>query len=329
MDVKENALQIIHFGTPERIMTGPPTHNIAYLGANHEGYTGGGHHVPVGTKWIDVWGTVWYRELEGVMGFPRYHPLHDFPNALESYTWPDPDDPRIYGPIYEQVASWDSEHTFLCGSHRETLWEKAYMLVGMEKLMVAFYTEPDAVRELMHRIMDFQLRIAKHYLAAGVEIVGMSDDLGTQRGLLLSPELLEVFIIPEYKRLFEVYKSRGVLINFHSCGHIQPLVGKFIDLGVDILNPIQASANNLNKLRADTQGKVSLMGGVKSSTIVDGPPEAIRQEVAQRLWQLGRDGGYFCGLDQGMPWPDSHIQALYDAVNELGRYPLLKIEDDS
>jgi uroporphyrinogen decarboxylase len=323
MDVKENALQIIHFGTPDRIVTGPPTHNIAYLGANHEGYKGGGHQVPVGTQWTDVWGTVWYRELDGVMGFPRYHPLHDLPKALNTYPWPDPDDPRICGPIYIQANNWDSDLTFLSGSHRETLWEKAYMLVGMEELMVAFYTEPDAVRDLLHHIMNFQLDIAKHYLAAGVEMVGMSDDLGTQRGLLLSPELLETFFIPEYKRLFDVYRSQGVLINFHSCGHIQPLVNMFIDLGVNILNPIQASANNLDKLRAATMGKIALMGGVKSSTIVDGPPEAIRTEVAQRVWQLGRDGGYFCGPDQGMPWSDAHIQALHDAVDELGRYPLI------
>ena len=202
MDAKENALQIIHFGTPERIMTIPPSHAVAYLGANHEGYTGGGHHVPVGSKWTDVWGTVWHRELDGVMGFPKYHPLNNLPQALSCYTWPDPDDSRICSRIYEQAASWNRDSTFLSGSHRETLWEKSYMLVGMEELMCAFYSEPNAVRALLHRIMDFQLSIARHYLAVGVEIVGMSDDLGTQRGLLLSPEILNTFLVPEYKRFF-------------------------------------------------------------------------------------------------------------------------------
>jgi uroporphyrinogen decarboxylase len=175
--------------------------------------------------------------------------------------------------------------------------------------------------------MDFQLSIARHYLAVGVEIVGMGDDLGTQSRLLLSPKILETFLIPEYKRLFELYKRHGVLISFHSCGHIQPLLSMFIDLGVDILNPVQASANDLNGLRAATKGKMALMGGVSSATIVSGPPEAIREEVAQRMWQLGRDGGYFCSPDQGMPWPDAHIQALQDAVEELGRYPLVEARE--
>jgi uroporphyrinogen decarboxylase len=128
--------------------------------------------------------------------------------------------------------------------------------------------------------------------------------------------------LPEYRRLFDFYNERGILINFHSCGHIAPILEMFMDLGVDILNPAQASANDLDEVRRRTQGRMALQGGVRSSTIVAGPTEAIHDEVARRLWQLGREGGYFCGPDQGMPWPAEHIQALHDAVDELGCYPL-------
>ncbi|TFG71656.1 MAG: hypothetical protein E4H27_04165, partial [Anaerolineales bacterium] len=61
MNPKENALHIIHFGTQDRVVLAPPSHTIADFGANHEGDDGGGHHVPVGTRWTDVWGTVWHR----------------------------------------------------------------------------------------------------------------------------------------------------------------------------------------------------------------------------------------------------------------------------
>ncbi len=322
MNAKENALRIIRFDAPERVVTGCPSHSLAYHGANHEGYTGGGHHLPVGAEWTDIWGVMWRREHEGVMGFPRGNPLADLPHALRTYAWPDPDDERICGPIYAQAEGWQHDETFLTSSHRDTLWEKSYMLVGMEAMMCYFYTEPEAVREVLHRIMDFQLGIARHYLAAGVEMVGLSDDLGTQQSLLLSPKIIHTFLVPEYRRLFDLYKSRGVLVNLHSCGHIMPMLETFIALGVDILNPVQATANDLDELRRITQGRLALQGGVSSATIVSGPPEAIRREVAQRLWQLGRDGGYFCAPDQGMPWPAAHIQALHDAVDELGRYPL-------
>lgn len=322
MNARENALRILRFNNPERVVSGCPSHGIAYHGANHEGFEGGGHHLPVGSQWSDIWGTVWHREHAGVMGFPRGNPLADLPHALATYTWPDPNDDRLCGQIYRQAEGWDSSEKYLVGSHRDTLWEKSYMLVGMEALMCYFFTEPAAVRELLHRIMDFQLGIARHYLAIGVEMVGMSDDLGTQRGLLLSPRIIREFLVPEYQRLFALYKQHGVLVNFHSCGHVTPLLGTFMELGVDILNPVQATANDLEELRRTTQGRMALQGGVSSATIVSGPVDAIRAEVAQRLWQLGRAGGYFCGPDQGMPWPETHIQALYAAVDELGAYPL-------
>jgi uroporphyrinogen decarboxylase len=188
--------------------------------------------------------------------------------------------------------------------------------------MVYFHTEPGFAREVLHRVMDFQLGIAAHYLEAGIEIAGFSDDMGTQRGPLLGPRIMAEFLVPEYKRLFELYKKHGVLINFHSCGCIEQVLPVFMELGVDILNPVQATANNLDSVRALTLGRMALQGGVSTATIMAGPPETIEREVRQRLWQLGRNGGYFCGPDQGMPWPKAHIEAVHEAVGKYGRYPL-------
>jgi uroporphyrinogen decarboxylase len=258
------------------------------------------------------------------MGFPQRAPLGDFPAALRTYRWPDPDDQRFCGLIYEQAKGHDRNGTekFLAGSHRSTVWERAYKLVGMEELMCAFKTEPGAVREVLHRIMDFQLGMARHYVANGVELVFMGDDLGCQKSLLLSPQIIEEFLLPEYRRLFDFYKPRGVLIEFHSCGHITPILDIFMDLGIDVLNPVQASANNLAEVRRMTQGRMALHGAISSALLMSGPVEAIRREVRTQLWQLGRGGGYFCGPDQGMPWPREHYEALVQIVAEFGRYPL-------
>ncbi len=318
MTPRENALRNIRFDNPERITGGLPTHGIGYYGVNHEGFDGGGHHLPVGSRWTDIWGTEWHREHAGVMGFPRGNPLADLPQALRSYRWPDPDDERIVGRLAEKKRGWDPETQFLGGSHRDTLWEKTYMLVGMENAMCFFHTEPKAMRELLHRIMDFQLGIARHYLALGVESIGCSDDLGTQSGLLLSPGIVREFLVPEYRRLLALYKEHHVILGFHSCGHIEPLLETFMDLGIDILNPIQATANDLDHVRQVTHGRMALHGGVSTSTMMDGPVRAIREEVKQRIQQLGADGGYFCAPDQGMPWPAAHYRAYLDAVEEYG-----------
>jgi uroporphyrinogen decarboxylase len=322
MNAKENALRIIRCDRPERVVGGCPAHGIGYWGCNHEGYEGGGHHLPVGATWQDIWGTEWHREHDGVMGFPRGNPLADLPAVLPSYRWPDPDDERIVRQIDEQASGWNPAETFLCGSHRDTLWERCYMLVGMENAMCLFHDQPEVMRDVLRRIMDFHLGIAKHYLRAGVEMVTMSDDLGTQSGLLLSPEMIHEFLVPEYRRLFALYKSRQVLVNFHSCGHIEPVLDVFMDLGVDILNPLQATANDLLAVRRKTAGRMALQGGIRSGLIAAGPVAAIRAEVRQRIQELGRDGGYFCGPDQGMPWAASHIQAVAEAIDEFGRYPI-------
>jgi uroporphyrinogen decarboxylase len=326
MDACENARRIIAFDRPERIVAQCPDHVLAYLGCNHEGFDGGGHHLPVGSHWTDIWGTVWFREHGGVMGFPREFPLNDLPHQLAGYQWPDAADERIHGGIAARLEQ-RPDGTMLAGVNRDTLWEKSYTLVGMDTLMCYFYTEPEAVRELLHRVMDFQLAMAHRYVDAGIELAYLSDDLGTQSGLLFSRDILEEFFVPEYRRLFSFYKDHGVLVNFHSCGHIEPVLDTLMDLGVDVLNPVQSTANDLEAVRRRTQGRMALQGGVSSGLVVSGPVAAIRKEAIARMWQLGRDGGYFCRPDQSMPWPEEHARALESAVAEYGAYPLVPPEE--
>jgi uroporphyrinogen decarboxylase len=324
MTDKQNAMEILRFGKPDRVVGGMPAHWIGYFGVNHEGFDApdAPNGIPVGRGWTDIWGVRWEKEYAGVMGFPKGPVLADLPAALRTYHWPDPYDDRLCRQIYEQAANADREKLFLCGSHRCTLWEAANKLVGMEDLMCFFHTEPAAVRDLLQRMMDFQLGIASHYLKVGVDMVFLAEDLGTQTGLLLSPAIIDEFLVPQYRRLFDLYKKHNVLIFFHSCGHVMPILNVLMDLGVDCLNPIQASANDFDQMRRITQGRMAFWGGVSSGLIVTGPTDAIRQEVRRCLRLLGTDGGYFCSPDQEMPFPREHIEAFWEAVNQYGAYPL-------
>ena len=96
-----------------------------------------------------------------------------------------------------------------------------------------------------------------------------------------------------------------------------------MDLGVDMLNPVQASANDLDHLRRITHGRMALRGGVSSATIMDGPEERIVAEVRRRLHQLGEQGGYICQPDQDLPYPAAHLGAFEEAVERYGHYPLV------
>ncbi len=325
MTPKENALRILRFNQPAYAMAGLPSVGLAYRGCNGEGYDCPGHDVqPAGAHWIDIWGTARHKELPGVMGFPRGFPLADKPDP-DRYAWPDPDDERICGPIYQRAERIDAaqrEAKFIGGSHRATLWEKAYAIASMETMMESFYLDPPWAREVLRRVMDFQLGIARHYLAVGIAVAGLGDDLGTQIAPLLGPAIVREFLVPEYRRLIGLYKQHGVIINFHSCGHIEEMLEIFMELGIDVLNPVQATANDLTRVRAVTQGKMALQGAIATDLVMKGPPEAIRLEVRRRLWQLGREGGYFPGPDQGMPFPPENTAALHAAVAEFGQYPL-------
>jgi hypothetical protein len=178
------------------------------------------------------------------MGLPEVTPLARI-DSLRQYDWPDPDDERICGNIYRLADAFSGGDRFLAGSHRDTLWEKAY------------------------------------------------------------------------------------LIGFHSCGAVESAIETFVQLGVDVLNPVQATANDLDGIRSRTQGRMALRGGVSSATIMDGPVERIAAEVRERIWQLGRDGGYFCCQDQDLPFPEPHIDALHQAVEEYGQYPLHPPDEQS
>lgn len=322
MTEKQNAMEIIRFGKPEKIVWHIPEYNLTYLGCNHESFDGMSDQSPVGSRWFDIWGTGWHKIHEGVMGLPEVCPL-DEPDKLDDYKWPDPFDERILRQTRDLRSRFDPKSdVYLTGRHRDTLWEKAYMLVGMENMMMYMISEPDFAKTVFHKIMDFQLGIAKTYVECGVEVVRLGDDLGTQCSLLFSKEMIREFLVPEYHRLIAFYKKHGVIVEFHSCGCIQDMTDLFIELGVDVLNPIQATANDLARIRRETEGKLCLRGGISTELIASGSKEQIEQDVKEKIQLLGKNGGYFCSPDQKIPWTDQSYAWFSEALKKYGTYPL-------
>ena len=323
-NIKQNTLKIINYDQPERIEVCVPMRPVSYLGCDHESLdiVSQADKEASGT-WEDIWGTAFRFYPGGISETPIGHPLTDGVDALPGYRWPDPNDERLTGKIYQDLKGiTDPENGFITGLHRDLLWEKSYMLAGMENMMMWFIIEPELVKEIFHKIMDFQMGIAEHYLNAGVELVKFGDDLGGQTNALFSHEIFSEFILPEYRRIFDFYKQNNVLIYLHSCGNIHNFLEDYMDLGVDVLNPVQATANDLDWVRAKTQGRIALEGGVRSSIVMHGKETEVEQEVLTRMIQLGNAGGYFCKPDQTMPYPDNNYAKLVETVGLYGQYPL-------
>jgi uroporphyrinogen decarboxylase len=319
MDARTNFLEAVRFGNPGYVpcTLSMPVKRVGFYGVNPD------DNRPDGAEtWTDLWQVRHRHQMDGVMPFPVYHPMEHLDDWSE-YIWPDPADPALYEDMKNTIAALpDRDAVLVSGSHRSTLLERAWKLVGMDNLFMMMITDPDRVAWLLERIMDFQLGVAEQYVRIGIDMASPGDDHGTQASLLFSPELFRKLYKPQYARLFSFYRSRDIVINFHSDGNVLPLVDDFIELGIDILNPVQATALDLPELRQRTAGRMALLGGVSTGTIEKGTPEDVREEVRNRIRTLGREGGYICGPDHSLPFPPANVAALRSAVEEYGGYPI-------
>lgn len=325
MNAVENALRIIHFDQPERVVESVPVHNITFHGSYEIPYdpdeTPRG--LAVGESRRDIWGTVTTRRHDGPGG-TEYHGALGRPDRLRGFDWPDPDDERICGRIYDMADRFPGGDMWLSGGHACLIWEVAYKMVGMLNLLEYFYTEPAFVEDVFQHIGNFHMGLASHFEKLGVRSVGFSDDLAMQTGPFFGPDILERFFEPQYARVFGFYNHRDIIVGQHCDGNVLPLIDFFERVGLDILNPVQVTANDLAAVRERTQGRICLHGAVSNITISESTPEAVEMEVWRRIWLLGQTGGYFCCVDHSMPAPDSNRAAFHEAVEKHGRYPLHK-----
>ncbi|MEM2939331.1 MAG: uroporphyrinogen decarboxylase family protein [Candidatus Bathyarchaeia archaeon] len=203
------------------------------------------------------------------------------------------------------------------------MFERAWALMGMENFFRSFFTHPKELKRLLHEIANFNIGIFRRYLEIGVDGVFVSEDLGHQRGLMISPKTFREFFVPEYKRCFEELAKEGKIIDFYSCGCVQDIVEDLISVGVTILNPVQARANDLAMIKEKCDGRMALKGGIDSHLLILGPVNEIRREVKRGISLLAPGGGYIIGSDQLMPFPQEHAETLWVAAESYGEYPLL------
>jgi uroporphyrinogen decarboxylase len=273
-------------------------------------------------NWKDVWGVGWAISSEDYTPFPASHPIASIED-VDRYELPDPQRSGIEAKASENALY--KERYLISGWHDWGIFCLGWLLLGMENFMTGLVTNPRAIESLLERIGDFHVDIAGQYVRSGVEMGMMADDYGTQRSLMISPRQWRRFIKPQLDRVIRVYKDAGAFFYQHSCGHIMELVDDLVELDVDVLNPVQARANDLRKMRAQTEGKTTLHGGIDTQyTMMHGTPEDVIRETKDRILTLGENGGYLCAPDQFMPFPEENIAAMVDAAKEYGRYPLCR-----
>lgn len=285
---------------------------------------------------LDDWGGGQV-EIEPGIWFPGYHPLADATTieALDTYDgWPDMDDPTRYAHVAEEAAKLAEENQYAIMA---TPWlmfpfERAFGLQGMDKFLLNMAMHPDFAEALLLKNLFYCKKLLTNFLNAideNIDIIKIGDDLGTQDRLMISPRMYKKILKPIHAELIEHIKQHTkAKVFFHTDGDVFDLIEDFIEIGVDILNPIQTSAgkmSDLEGLKRQYGDKLIFCGAVDTQHILPhGTPQEVRQEVKRVINILGKGGGYMVASVHTIMHevPPENILAMVDAVEEFGYYPL-------
>jgi uroporphyrinogen decarboxylase len=273
-----------------------------------------------GSTSFDLWGVGWDNAVND--GFQiDVHPLAEL-DALSQYRMPDPDDARFYGEIQRVVAE-NGGHRAVFADIGFTLWERYYLLRGFEPAMEDLVSEPGLVEDLLDRILEVMVGISRNLLRLGIDVGYTGDDFGSQRGLLFSPALWRRLFKPRYERLWGVFRSAGVPVCHHSCGDVRAIVGEMVEIGLDLLCPVQTHAMPPDELADRWGDEVAFWGGICTQSVLPfGSPAEVRSYVDRCRRTLGRHGRYVIGPSHDLTSdvPRANLFAMLEALElDLGR----------
>jgi uroporphyrinogen decarboxylase len=289
------------------------------------------------SPFIDSWGS---GQLELAPGewFPGIHPLSKATTIeeIEAYPgWPDVNDPtRIaHVKIAARRLAEQNEYAIMATPWLLFPFERAIAMQGMDVFLLNIALYPEFARALLHKITEVcksLMGIFLEELGDNVDIIKIGDDLGTQDRLMISPKMYREILKPLHLDFIQFIRERTkAKIFFHTDGDVFPLIDDFIEIGVDILNPIQTSAgkmSDLEGLKKRYGKKIVLCGGIDTHRVLPhGTPETVREEVCRVMQFLGPGGGYMVAAVHTImnDVPPENVLAMVDAVEEFGNYPIL------
>ena len=291
---------------------------------------------PEGVPYRDSWRWEYYAALEEDDPRADKAPFRDVDtiDAVLDYPWPDPDDPTRYAHIKSQAKKLAEENEYAIMGTPWLLFpfERANAMQGMDQFLLNMALNPDFAKALLGKLTEISKGIMGHFLAeAGeyIDIIKIGDDLGTQESLLISPKMYREILKPFHADLIAFTKERtDAKLLFHTDGDVFNLIDDFIEIGVDILNPIQTSAgrmSDLEGLKKHFGDRMVFCGGIDTHKILpEGSPDDVQQEVRRVMSALGKGGGYMVGGVHTImnDVPAENVLAMVDAVEKFGQYPL-------
>ena len=283
---------------------------------------------------VDEWGITWQMNPGTLYYEIAASPLRGMTvEDLDGYSWPDLSHPdRFQGLAAEARTLHDETPYAVVYVSGVSPFEQIYLLRGLDAWMIDLAVDPDFAHALLRQVTDLMLTGVTQFLdEAGefIDVLVMGDDLGTQSSTLISPEMYRRMVKPYHAELIGAIKSRTkAKVFFHSDGNIYPLLGDLIEVGVDLLNPVQVSAGEMGdtaRLKREFGDRLSFCGAIDTQWALPyGTPDDVRHEVRRRIRDLAPGGGYICAAVHCIQpdVPPENVCAMFEEALTAGRYPL-------
>jgi uroporphyrinogen decarboxylase len=259
-----------------------------------------------------------------------YNEFFEFPLAdadskadIENYDWFDPSWSSRFSLANSVVKEYGEKYAIV-GDLETTIFETAWYLTGLEKLLLDLLFEPEYLPALLDKIMQINLVTGTKLIEAGADIIWAGDDFGMQSGMIIDTDSWRKHFKPRIKFLFGEFKkvNPNLKIAWHSCGSILPIIPDFIEIGLDILNPLQPLAEGMNpEYLVENYGQdLVFFGGIDIQELLpNGSVAQIKDEVKRRIEIFGKYNGYICAPAHNIQ-PDTPVEnvlAFFEAVKEF------------
>ena len=253
-----------------------------------------------------------YTELVG-------HPLAD-ESKISSYKPPDPHKPELYTGVDHLIKTYKDEY-WIVGVAVTTMYETAWALRGFEQMFIDFIVNPDIVNTLFDIAWNYHFSVAEKLVNMGVDMIWIGDDVGSQNRMLISPDIWRKFFKEKMATFIASLKKINpeVKIAYHSDGYIIPIIPELIEIGIDILNPIQPRSMDPVEIKKKFGDKLCLWGTIdEQNTLPFTNPEAVRNEVAERIRTIGRNGGLILSPTHNiqLDTPIENFLAMVEAIRQ-------------
>jgi uroporphyrinogen decarboxylase len=271
------------------------------------------------------WGVVYQRHS----GFnnPIGHPIKSR-DDFKNYVFPDPQAPHKMNEVNDLMKKYHDDYAIIVDLSSSLFEASMAHLRGMQDFILDCYDDPAWAGSVLDGLADYYTQLGSRAVEAGVDVVRIGDDIGTQTGMLIPPELWIDLVKPRIKRMIEAFKkiNPDVIILYHSCGDFRPVIGELIDIGVEFLSTMQpVGSMDPFEIKKEFGDRVAFKGGLDTQQLLpNGTPEEVREGVKIIIKAYAPGGGYVF-MPAHMLYqdvPTENIWAMLEAVKDFGRYPL-------